>query len=112
MCYLSLTLFSIWAYASLAQGRFDEAIGWSDAGHQLAKSVDARRLELITRANIAWAYYKLGDSEKALASLTESKELASQLGDVWTEQNELTNIGYVYMDERSMTSPNNHSYRP
>ena len=87
-------------YASLAQGRFDEAIDRSEAGYQLAKSVEARRLELITRANIAWAYYKLGDSEKALALFSESEELASQLGDVWTQQNELTNIGYVYLDER------------
>ncbi len=87
-------------YASLAQGRFDEAIDRSDGGYQVAKSLDARRLELITRANIAWAYYKLGDSEKALAQFSESKDLASQLGDVWTEQNELTNIGYVDMDQR------------
>ena len=87
-------------YASLAQGRFDEAIDRSDAGYQRAQSVEARRLELITRANIAWAYYKLGDSEKALALFTDSEELASQLGDVWTQQNELTNMGYVYLDQR------------
>jgi CHAT domain-containing protein/Flp pilus assembly protein TadD len=86
-------------YVSLAQGRFDESIDRSDAGYQLAKNVGARRLELITRANVGWDYYKLGDSEKALELFLEAKGRASQLGDVWTEQNELTNIGRVYMDE-------------
>jgi len=85
---------------SLAQGRFDEAIDRSDAAYRLAKAVGARRLELITQGNIGWAYYKLGDSEKALELSAESEKLASQLGDVWSQENELTNIGYIYMDQR------------
>jgi CHAT domain-containing protein/Tfp pilus assembly protein PilF len=86
--------------ASLAQGRYDEAIDRSDAGYQAAKATGARRLELITRGNIGWAYYKLGDSDKALELFAESENLASQLGDVWSQANELTNIGYTYMDQR------------
>jgi CHAT domain-containing protein/Tfp pilus assembly protein PilF len=85
---------------SLAQGRYDEAIDRSEAAYQVAKAIDARRLELITQGNIGWAYYKLGDSEKALELSTQSENLASQLGDVWNQENELTNIGYIYLDER------------
>jgi len=85
---------------SLAQGRFDEAIDRSETAYRTAKSVGARRLELITQGNIGWAYYKLGDSEKALELSAESEKLASQLGDVWSQENELTNIGYIYMDQR------------
>jgi tetratricopeptide (TPR) repeat protein len=84
---------------SLGQGRYDEALDRSETGYQAAKVVGARRLELITRINIAWAYYKLGDSEKALEMSLESEKLASQLGDVWNQEDELTNIGYIYMDE-------------
>jgi CHAT domain-containing protein len=87
-------------FDSLAEGRFDEAIDRSEAAYQTAKAVGARRLELITQLNIAWAYYKLGDSEKALELSTETEELASRLGDVRDQENELTNIGYIYMDER------------
>ncbi len=85
---------------SLSQERYDEAIDRSQAGYIVADRVDARRLKLIARANIGWAYYRLGDSEKALELLTESEQMAFQLGDAWTQGNQLTNIGYIYMDER------------
>ncbi len=85
---------------SLAQGRYDEAIDRSEAAYKTATAVGARRLQLIIQGNIGWAYYKLGDSEKALELSAESEKLASQLGDVWNQENELTNIGYIYMDER------------
>jgi tetratricopeptide (TPR) repeat protein len=85
---------------SLAQGRYDEAIDRSEAAYRTATAVGARRLQLITEGNIGWAYYKLGDSEKALELSADSERLASQLGDVWNQENELTNIGYIYMDER------------
>ncbi len=87
-------------YESLAQGRFDEAIDRSEGAYQTAKAAGARRLELVTQGNIGWAYYKLGDSEKALQLFAESEKLAAQLGDIWNQENELTNIGYIYMDER------------
>jgi CHAT domain-containing protein/tetratricopeptide (TPR) repeat protein len=86
--------------ASLAQGRYDEAIDRSEAGYQAAVAVGARRLQLITQGNIGWAYYRLGDYDKALELFLKSEKLASQLGDVWSQSNELTNIGYIYMDER------------
>ncbi len=85
---------------SLTQERYDEAIDRSEAGYQAAKTVGARRLELITQGNIGWAHYKLGDSDKALELFAESENLALQLGDVWSRANELTNIGYIYMDQR------------
>ena len=83
---------------SLSQGHYDEAIDRSQAGYAVADRVDARRLKLIARGNIGWAYYKLGDSEKALKLFLESESLASQIGDFWSQSNELTNIGYVYFD--------------
>jgi len=85
---------------SLTQERYDEAIDKSEAGYQAAKTVGARRLQLIAQGNIGWAYYKLGNSEKALELSREAANLAEQLHDVWNEENYLTNIGYIYMDER------------
>jgi CHAT domain-containing protein/Tfp pilus assembly protein PilF len=84
---------------SLVQARYDEAIDLSEKGHRVASAIDARRLELIANANTGWAYYKLGDPEKALRLLSNSEELASRLGDAWTQANQLTNVGYIYMDE-------------
>ena len=84
---------------SLAREHYDEAIDRSEAGYLVASSVDARRFELIARGNIGWAYYKLGNTDKALELFWESENLAAQMGDSWSQSNELTNIGYVYFDD-------------
>jgi tetratricopeptide (TPR) repeat protein len=49
---------------------------------------------------MGWAYYRFGDFEKALQLSTESLEAATQLGYVYERENELTNIGYIQMDEQ------------
>jgi tetratricopeptide (TPR) repeat protein len=85
---------------SLNQGRFDEAIDRSEAGYRVAKTADAKVPELVMLGNIGWAYYRLGDSEKALELLTESENAAAQAGDFFEEENSLTDIGYIYMDAR------------
>ncbi len=85
---------------SLSKGRFDEAIDRSEAAYQVAKSIDAKNLELVLEANIGWAYYKLGDSERALDLFIDSEQRAAQLSDVFDQENALTNIGYIYMDSR------------
>jgi CHAT domain-containing protein/Flp pilus assembly protein TadD len=85
---------------SLGQGHYDEAIDKSEAAYQIAKAEGFQKIEIITQGNIAWAYYKLGDLEKALELSEETEKLASQLGDVSDQENELTNIGYIYLDER------------
>jgi CHAT domain-containing protein len=85
---------------ALSQGYFDEAIGQSRAAYDVAKTLDASVVELVTQGNIAWAYYKLGDSERALEQLIQAEKMASRLGDISDQENELTNIGYIYMDSR------------
>ena len=41
-----------------------------------------------------------GDSPRALDVLLEAEKRSQQLGDTFDQENALTNIGYVYMDER------------
>jgi CHAT domain-containing protein len=98
--YLESTSLLNLGYESLAQGRFDEAIDRSESGYQAAKTIDARVLELVTQGNMGWAYYKLGDSEKALVLSVEAEKTAAQVEDVFDQENELTNLGYIYMDSR------------
>jgi CHAT domain-containing protein len=87
-------------FESLAQGRLDETIDRSEAAYQIAKNIGARVIELVTEGNMGWAYYRLGDSEKALDLSLEAEKKADKLGDVFEQENELTNIGYIYMDSR------------
>jgi CHAT domain-containing protein len=89
-------------YESLAQGHFDEAIDRSEAAYRIAKAIDAQILELITQGNIGWAYYKLGDSEKALGLFLDAEKVASGLGDLYEQGIWLTDVGYVYMGARNV----------
>ncbi|MGA2422372.1 MAG: CHAT domain-containing protein [Terriglobales bacterium] len=82
---------------SLAEGRFDEAIDRSEAAFQIAKAIDARRLEPAAEGNIGWAYYKLGDLSKALGLFLEAGKLASELGDFDDQGAWLMDAAYVYM---------------
>ena len=82
---------------SLAVGRFDEAIDRSEEGYQIAKATGARVLELVTEGNIGWAYYRLGDSEKALGRFLDAEKLANELGDFDDQGAWLMDAGYVYM---------------
>ena len=89
-------------FESLAEGRFDEAIDRSEAAYHAAKAVDARRLELKTQGNIGWAYYKLGDSDKALELFLDAEKLASELSDPDDQGAWLMDAGYVYMGARNV----------
>jgi CHAT domain-containing protein len=84
---------------ALAQGHLDQSIDLSESAYRVARTIDARIVEIAAQGNIGWAHYRLGDSEKALDLFVGAQKLADQLGDFSDQENELTNIGYVYMDE-------------
>jgi CHAT domain-containing protein/Tfp pilus assembly protein PilF len=83
---------------SLNEGRFDEAIDRSETAYRFAEGTYAKIPELVAQGNIGWAYYRLGDSEKASELFTESEDAAEQVQDVFDQENDLTNIGYIQMD--------------
>ncbi len=84
----------------LDEGRFDEAVDRSEAASEAAKGLQAGDLEMAAQQNLAWAAYRLGDSERALDLLVEADKRAASLGDVFLEENALTDIGYIHMDAR------------
>lgn len=77
---------------------FDEAIVSSEASYHIATSLNARDIALVARDNVAWAYYKLGDSENALQIYQDAATSAERLGDFFNQISELTNVGYIYLD--------------
>jgi len=87
-------------YEAIAQDRFDEAIDLSEVAYRSSKKIDARVLALVAQGNIGWSYYRLGDSEKALAFSVEAEKAAVEAADVFDQENLLTNIGYIYMDQQ------------
>ncbi len=97
--FLQATALSNLGLVAVAEEHFDEAKDESDAAYQAASVLSADRVALVAQGNSGWASYRLGDSEKALASFGEAKSRAAQLGDIFDQENELTNIGYIYMDQ-------------
>jgi CHAT domain-containing protein len=89
-------------FESLAQEHFDEAVDRSQASYESAKSVSAKIVQLVAQGNAGWAYYRLGDSEEALELSTNSESAAAASGDIFDQENALTNIGYIYMDQRKL----------
>ena len=85
---------------SLKEERFDEAIDWSSASLKKSNSIGAEDVALVAQGNLGWAYFMLGDFEKALAIFQEAEQHAAKLGDFYDQENELTNIGYIQMDQR------------
>jgi CHAT domain-containing protein/Tfp pilus assembly protein PilF len=84
----------------LEQEHFDEAIKWSQTAYDASVSLGANDIVLAAENNVGWANYKLGDLESALQVFEATEKRARQSGDIFTQENELTNIGYVYMDWR------------
>jgi CHAT domain-containing protein len=87
-------------YESLSEGHFDEAADRSEAAYRAAGSIGADVIALVAQGNVGWAYYRLGDSEKALVLSLQSEKAAAGAKDVFDQENELTNLGYIYMDQR------------
>jgi CHAT domain-containing protein len=86
---------------SLMAAHYDEAIDRSQAADQAAKVVGAKVVGLIAQGNIGWAYYELGDSEKALELFLAAGKQASELGDSVDQGAWLTDAGYVYLSEHN-----------
>jgi len=88
--------------AALHEDHFEDAIDWLEPALHLSNSLDAGLISLNAVGNLGWAYYKLGDSEKALEYYLQARQHAAQLGSVIGELDWLTRSGYLYL--------NNHDY--
>jgi CHAT domain-containing protein len=82
--------------------KLDEGIDWTRAASRLAASLHADDIRLSTLGNLGWAYYKLGDSERALAMYAEAERSAIALGDIGTAVVWLTASGHVYQDSDNL----------
>ncbi|MGC2195035.1 MAG: CHAT domain-containing tetratricopeptide repeat protein [Terriglobales bacterium] len=87
------------SYAALQQERFDESIDWSTRAYQAGQKLGAQPITMNSQGNLGWAYYKIGDSEKALDLFHDSGATAHRLGAVVDEVRWLTDSGYVYLDQ-------------
>jgi CHAT domain-containing protein/tetratricopeptide (TPR) repeat protein len=81
------------------QTHWDEALDWSNRALEVAQTASFDDLAETALGNIALAYYKLGDPEKAEGMFIEAKNQAHALKDGADETAWLANAGYIRMDQ-------------
>ena len=82
----------------LLEEHFGEAADASRTAYDAANSIGARDIARTALGNLGFAYYRLGDSERALDLYLEAEKGAIEYGDVSDQMSWVTNIGYVQMD--------------
>jgi CHAT domain-containing protein len=86
------------SWAAEHQAHFDEALEWADAARRISLSRNFGSVAQTALGNMGWAYYKLGDSDKAQEMFIEAKKQAEKAGLVSDQVRWLTDAGYIYMD--------------
>jgi CHAT domain-containing protein len=92
-----LALLNLITTATQAE-HYDEAVDWANAAYRIA--VDEGWEDRIERAqgNLGWAYFQLGDRDRALELLLEAERRATKLGDTRNEIKWMSTVAYVYRD--------------
>ncbi len=86
------------SWSALMQAHFDEALDWSNAARQISLTRNFGGVAQKALGNMGWAYYKLGDPEKALEIFVDAEKQAEKLGDITDQVKWITNVGYIHLD--------------
>lgn len=97
-------------YIALQADHYDEAVNWSIKANQQAVGYGYENLAQIAAGNLGWAFYQLGDDERALDQFVAAQKVAAHLGNFRYQLKWLSTAGYVYRDSGDWTSAV-HDYR-
>jgi len=86
------------SWAADEQGHFDEAIDRASAARTIALAKGIADVSQKSLGNMGWAYYKLGDTEKAEIMFLEAKKQAEKVGSTGDQALWLQAAGYTYLD--------------
>ena len=96
--YLEATALLNLSWSAEHQTHFDEALDWDNAAREICVRKGFKGIAQTALGNMGWAYYKLGDSEKAERMLVEARKQAENLGYIADQVRWLTNAAYIYME--------------
>lgn len=94
--YLEATATLDLGWLALQDEHFDESVDWSRNAYQISVELGAEDLVESISGNLGWAYFGLGDAERALALFVEAEQRAAKLGNIRNEIKWLTTSGVVY----------------
>ncbi len=90
-------------YSALREDHYDEAVDWSRSAYREALASGFENVAQIAAGNLGWAYYQLGDHDRALEQFVAAENGAEQIGNVRYELKWLSTAGYVYRDSLDWT---------
>ena len=76
--YLLAVVFLNLGRTALERERYDEALDWFRDSAQVARSIHAQLILEKDLGNVGWAYFKLGDPERALANFQQAEVQAAK----------------------------------
>lgn len=85
-------------YIALQADRYDEAVDWSRLAYRAASTSGYENTMQIAAGNLGWAYYQLGDRERALEQFQQAEKSAERIGNVRYQLKWLSTAGYIYLD--------------
>jgi CHAT domain-containing protein len=81
---------------SLHDGHYDEAVDWSRDAYAASMSLGNQNRAQAALGNTGWAYFELGDSERALPLLLEAEQSAARLGNIRDQLKWLSTVGFFH----------------
>ncbi len=90
-------------YIALQLDHYDEAVDWSKTSYDSAVAFGFENIAQIAAGNLGWAYYQLGDSDRALKQFLDAEKSAERLGSSRYELKWLSTAGYIYQDSGDYT---------
>jgi CHAT domain-containing protein len=88
------------SWTALQMGHLDEVLDLGNDALQIAAPRDFAGVAQKALGNMGWAYYRLGDREKAAEKFLGAKARAEELGDISDELKWILDNGYVHLDNR------------
>ena len=97
------------SWSALWQAHFDEALDWAYSSREISRANNFGGNIEMALGNMGWAYYKLGDTEKAGGMFPEAAQRAGTLGNTAHQVMWLQASSYVYLDERRISDADQSS---
>jgi CHAT domain-containing protein len=85
-------------FMAMQVDHYDEAVGWSRSANLDASINGYKNILQVSAGNLGWAYYQLGDRERALEQFRQAEASAEELGAVHQQLKWLSTAGYIYQD--------------
>ncbi|HEY6338020.1 MAG TPA: CHAT domain-containing protein [Candidatus Sulfotelmatobacter sp.] len=88
------------SWSANEQTHFDEALDWANKARKISLEQHYADISQTALGDMGWAYYKLGDPEKAEQMFFDAEKEAERLHDRSDQGGWLATLGFVYLDAR------------